>query len=105
MPFNDTNGLPHGPVGDHKGYSIPTEAQKVLQKGILENPLTASTLPEGIEEAAKAIRFQGSDQPCIPINWRFAESISALKGLEAAIVNVLLKEKYGIEPQDAVIDT
>jgi hypothetical protein len=41
----------------------------------------------------------------IPINWRLAESISALKGLEAAMINVLLKRKYGLPPQEAVIDT
>jgi hypothetical protein len=41
----------------------------------------------------------------IPINWRLAEYISALKGLEAAMINVLLKRKYGLPPQEAVIDT
>jgi hypothetical protein len=41
----------------------------------------------------------------MPINWRFAESISALKGLEATILNVLLARKYGIEPQEVVINT
>ena len=98
---NGTNGL----NGKTTTYSIPSETQNVFQNGILLNPLIAPTLPKDIEECAKAVRFEGTDKPSIPINWRFAESISALKGLEAAIVNVLLKQKYGLEPQEAVINT
>ncbi|KAH7391124.1 CoA-transferase family III domain-containing protein [Phaeosphaeria sp. MPI-PUGE-AT-0046c] len=105
MSINNANGVSQGQSEDLKAYSIPKEAQKVFQNGILSNPLIASTLPKDIEDAAKTIRFEGSDQPSVPINWRFAESISALKGVEAAIVNVLLKQKYGVEPQDAVINT
>ena len=86
-------------------YSIPRETQKIFEEGILQNPLIASTLPKEIEECSKRIRFEGTDRPSIPINWRFAESVSALKGLEAAMVNVLLKQKYGVEPQEAVINT
>lgn len=91
--------------GKGNPYSIPRETQKIFENGILQNPLIAPTLPKEIEECSKTIRFEGSDTPSIPINWRFAESISALKGLEAAMVNVLLKQKYGVEPQEAVINT
>jgi hypothetical protein len=86
-------------------YSIPRETQKIFEDSILQNPLIASTLPKEIEECSKRIRFEGTDRPSIPINWRFAESVSALKGLEAAMVNVMLKQKYGVEPQEAVINT
>jgi hypothetical protein len=86
-------------------YSIPNETRKVFWDGILHNPLIASTLPQETEECAKTIRFEGTEKPSIPINWRFAESIAALKGLEAALVNVLLKKKYGLKPQEAVINT
>ncbi|KAH8728284.1 CoA-transferase family III domain-containing protein [Phaeosphaeriaceae sp. PMI808] len=86
-------------------YCIPEETQNVFQNGILNNPLITPTLPKDITECAKTIRFEGTSRPSIPINWRFAESISALKGLEAAIVNALLKRKYGLEPQEAVINT
>jgi hypothetical protein len=99
-----TNGA-NGINGTDKPYSVPKEAQKILQDGILNNPLVASTLPKDIKECAREVRFEGTDKPSIPINWRFAESISALKGLEAALVNVLLKQKYGLEPQKAVINT
>lgn len=111
MTINGTNGHSNGVVngngvdGNKLNYSIPNETQKLLEEGILQNPLIASTLPEEIQEAAKMIRFEGTNKPSIPINWRFAESISALKGLEAAILNVLLKRKYGLEPQEAVINT
>ncbi|KAJ4407799.1 hypothetical protein N0V91_003769 [Didymella pomorum] len=86
-------------------YSVPEETQKVFDDGILNNPLVASTLPHGIAEAAAKVRFEGTSKPSIPINWRFAESISALKGLEASMINVLLSRKYGLPAQEAVINT
>lgn len=98
---NNTNGI----NGSLETYSIPHETQRIFNNGILQNPLIAPTLPREIAECAQTVRFKGSDKPSVPINWRFAESISALKGLEAAMINVLLKRKYGLEPQEAVIDT
>ena len=88
-----------------ESYSVPLETQNLFEHGILNNPLIAPTLPEGISEAASIVRFEGTPHPSIPINWRFAESISALKGLEAALINVLLSQKYGAESQEAVINT
>jgi hypothetical protein len=93
-------------VNDNEAdYSIPEQTQKLFQEGILQNPLIASTLPKEIQEAARMVHFEGTSKPSIPINWRFAESISALKGFEAATLNVLLKRKYGLQPQEAVINT
>jgi hypothetical protein len=100
-----TNGLANVTNGSSKSYSVPRETQHLFENGILKNTLIASTLPAEITECAKTVEFKGTDKPSIPINWRFAESISALKGLEAAMTNVLLKRKYGLEPQEAVIDT
>ncbi|TVY21169.1 hypothetical protein LARI1_G001481 [Lachnellula arida] len=91
--------------GSFDGYSVPDEAAKVFKNGILKNPLIASNLPQDFETYAKSISFHGSASPMIPINWRFAESISALKGLEALFVNALLVKKYNIEPQEIAIDT
>lgn len=86
-------------------YSIPSETKKLLLEGILANPLIRKNLPAGTSEAANKVSFVGSDSPSLPVNWRFAESISALKGYEATILNVLLKEKYGIEPVPVTINT
>lgn len=99
-----TNGA-NGANGKTTAYSIPKETRQIFENGILKNPLIGPTLPKEINESARSVRFEGSENPSIPINWRFAESISALKGLEAAMVNVLLKRKYGLEPQEAVINT
>jgi hypothetical protein len=99
------NGVNENANAETVEYSVPGETHKILRDGILNNPLVAPTLPKEIEECARTIKFVGSDQPSIPINWRFAESVSALKGLEAAMINVLLKRKYGLEPQQAVINT
>ncbi|KAF2494190.1 CoA-transferase family III [Lophium mytilinum] len=86
-------------------YSVPQEAKALFENGILKNPLIAPTLPTEIASCAEHIHFEGNDKPSIPINWRFAESIASLKGLEAAMINVLLKRKYGIEPPKVVINT
>ena len=92
-----TNGHTNGVTNDTSStYSIPREARSLLDNGVLKNPLIAPNLPQEIEECAKPIKFKGNDAPSLAINWRFAESISALKGLEAAMVNVLLRRKYNL---------
>lgn len=85
-------------------YSVPAESQKLLEEGILKNPLM-SDLPSELTSLSKHIRFEGSDKPIIPINWRFAESISAIKAFEATMLNYLLTKKYGIEPVKININT
>jgi hypothetical protein len=49
--------------------------------------------------------FAGNDSVPVHINWRFPESIAAIKGFQAAMLNILLKKKYGIDYQNAVINT
>lgn len=86
-------------------YSIPEQSKKLLEEGILGNPLILESLPpEAVKYGAK-VNYVGSDLPSIPINWRFAESISSLKGLEATMLNILLARKYKIEPKEVVINT
>lgn len=86
-------------------YSIPSESRKLLLDGILANPLIQKNLPTGAAEAAGKVSFVGSDAPSLPVNWRFAESISALKGYEATVLNVLFKKKYGVDHVPVTIDT
>jgi hypothetical protein len=86
------------------GYSVPQEAKQLLLQGIIDNPLHALA-PDDIKAAASMIEYVGTKFPVIPINWRFAESISAIKGFQGAMLNVLLKEKYGLDFQKIVIDT
>jgi crotonobetainyl-CoA:carnitine CoA-transferase CaiB-like acyl-CoA transferase len=86
-------------------YSIIEESNKLLRTGILENPLIAKLLPPEAEEYARRIEFTGSHAPIIPVNWRFAESIAVLKGLEGIMINALLRAKYDLEAQDIVINT
>lgn len=86
-------------------YSVPEEARQLLRDGILLNPLVLKHLPAGALEASRTISFEGSATPSIPINWRFAESISSLKGLEATVLNVLLKKKYNLDPVKVNINT
>lgn len=86
-------------------YSVPKETEKILKTGIIANPLIAPNLPLDVEKYASLITFTGNDKPNIPINWRFAESISALKALESIWINNLLVEKYKEEPKKVVIDT
>lgn len=86
-------------------YSVPREAEKVFLNGIIKNPLIKDGLPAETDDLRGKIVFQGSDSPSVPINWRFAESISALKALEALFVNALLVKKYNTAPKEIIVDT
>jgi hypothetical protein len=99
-----SNNAVNGNESDNT-YSIPQNAQDVFQNGILKNSLIQPKLPQDFSECASKIEFVGTDKPSIPMNWRVAESMSALKGFEASMINLLLKRKYGVEPQKVVINT
>ena len=86
------------------GYSIPKESRRILEHEILEHP-GHTDLPPTAKKYFDLIKFIGQDAPRMAINWRLAESISSLKGLEAVLINHLLKEKYGIDPLEVTIDT
>lgn len=92
-------------MGSLEDYSVPHESEKLFREGVLGNPLIGKSLLAGIEKFADKVKYIGSDKPSLPINWRFAESISALKGLEATVLNALLVKKYEVEPQEVVINT
>ncbi|OOO07739.1 L-carnitine dehydratase/bile acid-inducible protein F [Aspergillus oryzae] len=86
-------------------YSVPTQAAQLLRKGILQNPMLKANIPNDESSLADHVTFTGNASPNIPINWRFAESISALKGLESVWINALLKAKYNHGPVKVDIDT
>ena len=85
-------------------YSVPHEAEVVFHRGILENPLMQH-LPTCLTELSRLVHFEGNALPSIPVNWRWAESISALKALEATMLNYLLTSKYEIPPVEVTINT
>lgn len=91
-----------GSIGEH--YSVQSETQDVFEKEILNNPLIPSLPPE-IRDAGRLVHFTGNSSPSIPINWRFAESVSALKAFEASMLNVLRAKKYGAEFSEVNINT
>ncbi|KAL6169747.1 hypothetical protein ACJQWK_04747 [Exserohilum turcicum] len=85
---------------------IPREAQRILNQGIFENPRLAHNVPEGAAKiAARSIKIKGTDKPSIPINWRFAESVAALKAYEASVLSLLIRKKYHTDAGEIVIDT
>jgi len=85
-------------------YSVPAESKRVLKDEILLNP-SHKDLPVECQQYFDLVKYTGQNEPRMAINWRLAESIAALKGLEAILINHLLVEKYGIPPQEVVIDT
>ena len=85
-------------------YSVPLETEKLFKDGLLQNPLLPN-LPKELQELGKHVHFEGSKDPNIPINWRFAESIAAAKAFEATMLNCLLGRKYGTGPVEISIDT
>jgi hypothetical protein len=86
-------------------YSVQEQAREVFLNGILNNPLVCKDLPPDVKKCSSSIRFEGAAKPSLPVNWRFAESISALKAFEATLLNVLLLRKYNVEPPRVVINT
>jgi hypothetical protein len=86
-------------------YSVPEEARKVFLDGIIRNRLVAKNLPAEVSQYAEAIRFEGSHSPSVPVNWRLAESISALKALEGTVLATLLERKYNVKVHQMVINT
>ena len=96
--------LAKGP-DDLESYSVPQQAQAVLQEGILSHDKILPLLPADAKENSSKIKFEGSPLPSLPINWRFAESIASLKGLEAIVLSSLLKRKYNVVPQEILINT
>lgn len=85
-------------------YSVPDEAKKVFLDGILTNPLMQQYIPSGIA-GTDDIEFSGSADPSIPVNWRFAESVSALKAYEAVVLKALIKRKYNTAVSKVQINT
>lgn len=62
-------------------------------------------LPASLKELSRLVHFEGNALPSIPFNWRWAESISALKAFEATMLNCLLTRKYLISPVEVTINT
>ncbi|OAL36603.1 hypothetical protein AYO20_04219 [Fonsecaea nubica] len=98
-----TNGVAYTNGNSH--YNVPAETLKVFQEGILGNPRIARFLPEEALSGQVPVHFTGSSDPSLPINWREAESVAALKALEATLVNVILNRKYNLDPQTVTINT
>ncbi|KAF6823405.1 putative alpha methylacyl-CoA racemase [Colletotrichum plurivorum] len=91
-------------MGSLTDYSVPQEAKAIFLTGILENPLVKD-LPSDLKSLAHLIKFEGTSKPSVPLNWKFAESMAALKALEATMVNRLIQKKYNAEPAEVTIDT
>lgn len=86
-------------------YSVPSNSRRVFEDGILNNPLIRKYLPSEALAFSSKITFSGDNEPSIPVNWRFAESASALKALEACLVAALMKKKSGVDIGGATINT
>ena len=100
-----TNGDTPNGINGHADYSVPNETSQVFKNEIIANPKISKDLPTEVTAAASRIRFSGFDSPSIPVNWRLTEAVASLKGLEAALVNVLVSRKYKVHLQDVTIDT
>ena len=71
-------------------YSVPLTSMRYLVDGISKHPGHLA-LPTECHELSKFINYVGDEQPKMATNWRLAESVSALKGFEAIMLNLLLK--------------
>ncbi|KAI8297908.1 Succinyl-CoA--L-malate CoA-transferase beta subunit [Colletotrichum sp. SAR11_59] len=91
-------------MGSLADYSVPQEAKAAFISGILENPLMKD-IPSDLKSLGHHVKFEGTSRPSIPVNWKFAESIAALKAYEATLVNRLIMKKYNAQPAEVTIDT
>jgi crotonobetainyl-CoA:carnitine CoA-transferase CaiB-like acyl-CoA transferase len=88
-----------------QSYSVPSNARKVFEEGIVANAWIRKYLPPEAVDFSDRIKFSGDHEPSIPVNWRFAESAAALKALEASIIAALMKRKEGLLIEQAMINT
>ncbi|KAK4502450.1 hypothetical protein PRZ48_005875 [Zasmidium cellare] len=86
-------------------YSVQKEILDLLKNGILSHPKHEDLRNRFDQTAVDAIKFTGSPEPNIPINWRFAESVSALKGVEALLLRDYLDKRFGVVPGEIEINT
>ncbi|KAK7427507.1 hypothetical protein QQZ08_005949 [Neonectria magnoliae] len=85
-------------------YSVQRESERFLHERLLNDKQLA--LPPSFSEAAKKIKFVGQDsKPFIPTPCKITESVSALSGLVAAAASAIAKDRYGIDFQDAEVNT
>ncbi|KAJ0363044.1 hypothetical protein COL26b_013105 [Colletotrichum chrysophilum] len=91
-------------MGSLADYSVPQEAKAAFISGILENPLMKD-IPSDLKSLGHHVKFEGTSRPSIPVNWKFAESIAALKAYEATLVNRLIMKKYNSQPAEVTINT
>ncbi|KAI1009337.1 hypothetical protein LB504_002994 [Fusarium proliferatum] len=85
-------------------YSIHTEATRILNKVLLQDPRLQ--LPDSFVKAAEKVKFVGEDdQPFILTPLKITESSAALNALVATAANVVAAERYGINYQNVEINT
>ncbi|KAH6999841.1 CAIB/BAIF family protein [Ilyonectria destructans] len=85
-------------------YSVQQESERFLHERLLNDKTLL--LPSSFSEAAKKIKFVGQDpKPFIPTPCKITESVSALSGLVAAGASAVASDRYGIDFQDAEVDT
>ncbi|KAH8714308.1 CoA-transferase family III domain-containing protein [Ilyonectria robusta] len=85
-------------------YSVQQESERFLHERVLNDKTLL--LPSSFSEAAKKIKFVGQDpKPFIPTPCKITESVSALSGLVAAAASAVASDRYGIDFQDAEVDT
>ncbi|KAK7419181.1 hypothetical protein QQX98_003521 [Neonectria punicea] len=85
-------------------YSVQQESERFLDERLLNDKHLA--LPPSFSEAAKKIKFVGKDpKPFIPTPCKITESVSALSGLVAAAASAIAADRYGIDFQDAEVNT
>ncbi|KAI9307505.1 putative L-carnitine dehydratase [Cunninghamella echinulata] len=85
-------------------YNLQEECMNLFHSSIINNDKV--TYSSDLKQLASTkLRFEGSQQPGIPINWRFAESISVLKAFEGLSILDLVQKKYNTTIDNITINT
>ncbi|CAO3618655.1 unnamed protein product [Cunninghamella blakesleeana] len=73
-------------------YSVPKACEQLFQSAILNNEKIK--LSEEFKKLANKVKFEGTEEPSLPINWRYGEVASVLKAFEGLSMLYLIQNKY-----------
>ncbi|KAI9307182.1 putative L-carnitine dehydratase [Cunninghamella echinulata] len=85
-------------------FNLQEECTKLFHSSIINNDKVKYT-SDLKQLASTKLRFEGTQKPGIPINWRYAESISVLKAFEGLSLLDLVEKKYNTTIDHITINT
>ncbi|KAI9303787.1 CoA-transferase family III domain-containing protein [Cunninghamella echinulata] len=74
------------------GYNFLKACEDLFHSSVIEN--NKISLSDDFKKLANKVKFEGTHDISIPINWRLGESINVLKAFEGLSILYLIQKKY-----------